>query len=531
VPITVSRKDVRYNPDPTRIIPRFHSPAGSERTWLVIDKVLELSDEEINLNLNSVLRNFSKRHRSISRILNRNFERVKQVVDEIEFESMTPPMNENIKNLKVVLQEIYTDQKPESKKKKLLIGAYFTMEYSIESAAFFNPAIVEHPDQAELQEKGQKRVIISFRATGEGHISSIVFREGVIDEDNTIHFNSISKIVDVPEVVKRHVYNKSDFFQKLQEMHFYKTVIGVGNEPPRERIEQTIKLIMDNLEEKFIYGKLRESIEKAVKNPDLTVLEKRVIEAINWLADSHYEIEFSQDTSLSERVIFPVSYSERNGIEDARFVRFTDDDGSVSYNATYTAYDGYTILPKLIQTKDFCHFIVKPLNGIFAQNKGMALFPRRIKGKYIMLSRHDGVNNYILDSDNINLWQHSQKIESPINSWEFVQTGNCGSPIETDRGWLVLTHGVGTMRKYCIGALLLDLEDPTKVLGHLKEPLLSPNEEEREGYVPNVVYSCGSIVHNNELILPYGISDTASTYATISMDELLSELLESTSKT
>jgi predicted GH43/DUF377 family glycosyl hydrolase len=289
-------------------------------------------------------------------------------------------------------------------------------------------------------------------------------------------------------------------------------------------------MIMDKLEDKFIYGKLRAAIGEALKNPDLTFHEKRVIEAINWLADSHYEIEFSLDTSISERVIFPISYTERNGIEDARFVRFIDDDGSITYYATYTAYDGYTILPKLIQTKDFYHFKVKPLNGIYAQNKGMALFPRRIKGKYVMLSRYDGVNNYIMYSDNINLWQHSQKIENPMHPWEYIQTGNCGSPVETDEGWLLLTHGVGAMRRYCIGAVLLDLEDPTEVLGYLKEPLLAPNEEEREGYVPNVVYSCGSIMHNNELILPYGISDTASTFATIPINELLDELLESTHK-
>jgi len=528
MPITVRRKDIRFNPDPTRIISRFHLPTGSERIWSIIDRVLGLSDEEVNLILNNVLRNFSKRHRNISKIFENNFEQVKLVINDIDSASIIPPLKNKIQKLKILLQKLATDPEPELKRRKLLIGAYFTMEYSIESAAFFNPSIVEHPDQTDLREKDQKRVIMSFRATGEGHISSIVFREGVIDKDNNIHLQSISKLVDMPEVVKRHVYDKKAFFQKLHEMSIYQYNNVKGKEPALKFIEETIKLIMDKLEDKFIYDKLRTSIEEAMKNPDLTVYEKRVIEAINWLADSHYEIEFSMDTAISERVIFPISYTERNGIEDARFVRFTEDDGSVTYCATYTAYDGYTILPKFIQTKDFYHFTVKPLNGIYAQNKGMALFPRRIKGKYVMLSRYDGVNNYIMYSDNINLWQHSQKIESPMHPWEYIQTGNCGSPIETDEGWFVLTHGVGPMRKYCIGAVLLDLEDPTKVLGYLKEPLLVPNEEEREGYVPNVVYSCGSIMHNNELILPYGISDTASTFATIPMEELLSELLEST---
>lgn len=526
MPVTVKRKDIRFNPDPSRIITRFHLPVGNERIWSISDRVLGLSDEEVNLILNNVLRNFSKRHRNVSKIFENNFNRIKLIINDMDPGSMDPPLKKKIQELKILLKKFSTGSKPESKKRKLLIGAYFTMEYSIESAAFFNPSIVEHPDQTDLLEKNQKRVIISFRATGEGHISSLVFREGVIDKDNNIDFKSIGRLVDVPEVVKRHVYEKEAFFKKIHEMNIYQYINGSEKEPAVELIENTIKLIMDRLEDKFIYGTLRNTIEGALKNPDLTVYEKRIIEVISWLADSHYEIEFSLDTAISERVIFPISYTERNGIEDARFVRFTDDDGTITYYATYTAYDGYTILPKLIQTKDFYHFKVKPLNGIYAQNKGMALFPRRINGKYVMLSRYDGFNNYIMYSDNINLWQHAQKIENPMHPWEYIQTGNCGSPIETDKGWLVLTHGVGPMRKYCIGAVLLDLEDPTKILGYLKEPLLAPNEEEREGYVPNVVYSCGSIIHNKELVIPYGISDTASTFATVSMDELLGVLLD-----
>ncbi|MFC1669075.1 glycoside hydrolase family 130 protein [Spirochaetota bacterium] len=530
MPITIKRKDISFNPDPTRIISRFNLPQGDERIWSIFDRILGLSHEEVNITLNNVLRNFSKRHRNISKIFENNFTRVRQIVDDMDFESMVPTLKKKIQKLKILLQNLASDPKSESKKIKLLIGAFFTMEYSIESAAFFNPSIVEHPDQTDLREKNQKRVIISFRATGEGHISSIVFREGIIDKDNNIDFKSISKLVDVPEAVNPHVYDKNAFFQKLQEMNIYQYINGNEKEPAQKIIDKIIKLIMDKLEDKFIYEKLSACIEEAMRNPDLTGYEKKVMEAINWLADSHYEIEFSLDTAISERVIFPISYTERNGIEDARFVRFTDDDGSVTYCATYTAYDGYTILPKFLQTKDFYHFKVKPLNGIYAKNKGMALFPRKINGKFVMLSRYDGVNNYIMYSDNINLWQHCQKIESPMHPWEYIQTGNCGSPIETDKGWLVLTHGVGPMRKYCIGAVLLDLEDPTKVLGYLKEPLLAPNEDEREGYVPNVVYSCGSIMHNNELIIPYGISDTASTFATIPMDELLDELLKATQK-
>ena len=243
------------------------------------------------------------------------------------------------------------------------------------------------------------------------------------------------------------------------------------------------------------------------------------------LDSSSYEVTFSRDAAISERVLFPASYSESNGIEEARFVRFTDDDGSVMYYATYTAYNGFTILPKLLKTEDFYHFKIMPLHGIYAQNKGMSLFPRRIKGKYVMISRSDGLNNFINFSDNINMWHNTQKLMEPEYSWEFVLIGNCGSPIETDKGWLLITHGVGPMRMYSIGVALLDLEDPTRVIGRLKEPLLVPTDKERDGYVPNVIYSCGSLKHNGELIIPYGISDYASSFASLSIDELLENLL------
>jgi predicted GH43/DUF377 family glycosyl hydrolase len=243
-----------------------------------------------------------------------------------------------------------------------------------------------------------------------------------------------------------------------------------------------------------------------------------------WLASSHYEIQFSLDTAISERVIFPISDTERHGIEDARWVKFTDDDDTVTYYATYTAYDGSAILPKLMQTKDFYHFTVLPLHGEIAQNKGMAMFPRKINGKYAMLCRIDGVNNYIAFSDQIGMWRTAQLLMRPKYHWEFIQIGNGGSPIETEEGWLVLTHAVGPLREYVLSAGLFDLDNPTKEIGRLSEPLLMPNQDEREGYVPNVVYSCGSILHNGNLIIPYAMSDYASTYATVDLKELLDEL-------
>ena len=248
---------------------------------------------------------------------------------------------------------------------------------------------------------------------------------------------------------------------------------------------------------------------------------------IIWLASSHYELQFSLDTNISERVIFPVSANEKNGIEDARFVKFTDEDNKTKYFATYTAYDGATILPKLLETEDFYHFKVMPLHGEIARNKGMALFPRKMNGRYAMLCRLDGFNNYIAFSDNITVWREAKKLQQPKFPWELIQIGNCGSPVETEEGWLVITHGVGPMREYVLGAALFDLANPEKEIGRSKTPLLIPNSDEREGYVPNVVYSCGSMIHNEDLIIPYAMSDYSSTYASVNLKELLNELKNS----
>jgi predicted GH43/DUF377 family glycosyl hydrolase len=289
--------------------------------------------------------------------------------------------------------------------------------------------------------------------------------------------------------------------------------------------KDVITVVMDQLDDHFIYGELQAAIENVMEETELSYTRKQVINAINWLATSHYEVSFSLDTAISERILSPISYAERNGIEDARFVKFVDDKGKAMYYATYTAYNGFSVLSKLIETKDFCHFKVVPLHGQYAKNKGMALFPRKIGNSYAMLSRIDGVNNYIMFSNNINLWQDTKIIQRPRYPWELIQVGNAGSPIETEYGWLVITHGVGPMRTYSLGAVLLDLDDPTKTIGYLKEPLLTANEEEREGAVPNVVYSCGSIIHNNALIVPYAMSDYASTFASVPLDELFEELL------
>ena len=491
--ITVNRKPLHFFPDPTRVIARFFLPGGPERSKKVISRILQISEYDATQMLNQTLRDFSDRHRNISRIYTKSFNRVYPLIKELGIEP------ESLTNARM-----------------LLIGSYFTMEYSIESAAFFNPSMVEDPDQTNLQ-AGQKRIIVSFRATGEGHISSIVFREGIIDKHNHLVFKAPGTLVDEAETIQRHVYHKDTFISKLIEMKVHKP--------------EVIDAVMGKLNETFVYGELQGAIAAAKNDIDLTFSKTKVLQSINWLAISHYEISFSLDTAISERVIFPISFTESNGIEDARFVKFAYDDGRIKYYATYTAYNGYSILPKLIETKDFYNFKVMPINGTYAQNKGMALFPRMIGGKFVMLSRYDGENNYIMFSDNINSWEEEAiLIQEPHFPWEFVQLGNSGSPIETERGWLVITHGVGPMRRYCMSAILLDLEDPTQVIGYLSEPMLSPNETEREGYVPNVVYSCGSIIHNNELIIPYAMADYSSGFATVDIEELFENMLPAKTK-
>jgi len=486
MPVSVKRYNNIFRPDASRVIARFLY-LGDERSLGVVKKVLEMSEPEVRLTISQVLRGYSNRHRNISKVFEKHFNQITHLFDNL-------------------------DIRPEDVEltRKVLIGSYFTMEYSIESAAFFNPSMVVHPDQSELAPK-ELRVIISFRATGEGHISSMVFRTGVLDKDNNLSLEEAGQLLDEAEIIKRHVYDKESFMKKLDEMQSFDNIVPAA-------------LVLDELGDKFTYGELKKCVENARNNLQMSAAKELLLSEIMWLASSHYEIQFSLDTAISERVIFPVSDTERHGIEDARWVRFTDDDGTATYYATYTAYDGSAILPKLIQTKEFYRFTVLPLHGEIAQTKGMALFPRKINGKYAMLCRIDGMNNYIAFSDHIGMWRTAQMLMQPKYHWEFLQIGNCGSPIETEEGWLVITHAVGPLREYVLSAALFDLNDPTKEIGRLSEPLLMPNQEEREGYVPNVVYSCGSILHNGDLIIPYAMSDYASTYATVELRELLDEL-------
>ena len=482
--LSVQRMDSIIYPDNKRVISRFFF-TGDARAEKLISQIMAMPEDEVHSLVNQILREFSKRHRSVTTIYKKHYNNVKHIVAKVH------PAN-NV-----------------SEWRKLLIGSYFTMEYALESAALFNPSIVEDPDQTGLQ-KGQVRIILSLRATGEGHISSIVFRSAILGEHNEITLLEPGNHVAEATVIKNHMYKKTSFSSKLQEM-------GIR--------EEFHNLVLDQLPDRFTYDQIRDAVKIAQDaNNSLLMEHKKAIEEMVWLADSYNEITFSLDTDLTERVIFPISKYEKNGIEDARFVKFTKDNGDVAYYGTYTAYDGYTILPRLIETEDFYSFKIFPVHGNYAIDKNLALFPRKVNGKFVMISRVNGFNNYIMFSDKINRWSDAELLQEPLYPWELVQIGNGGSPIETPDGWLLITHGVGPVRKYCLGACLLDLENPRKIIGRLKEPMLLPVEGERSGYVPNVVYTCGTYVHNGELIIPYAMSDYASTFARVNLQSLLNVL-------
>jgi predicted GH43/DUF377 family glycosyl hydrolase len=390
-----------------------------------------------------------------------------------------------------------------------LIGTYFLAEYSLESAALFNPSIVPHPDQTGLP-PGALRFILSLRATGEGHISSITFRNGALHPDGRIEVETPGGFLTEPRQIPNPQYEKALFGRKLVE-------VGLTGDFTRR--------VLNTLGESFALEELRASLEAEVKRSRLAdgmSREDQAAEQGIWmLARSNYEVQFQPEQELSERIIFPATPSQRNGIEDARFVRFQNGDGTYIYYATFTAYDGRVVVPELVETADFLRFQFITLNGPAAQNKGMALFPRKLNGVFAMLARQDNENISLMFSDNVHFWNEYKVLLKPAFPWELVQLGNCGSPIETDAGWLVLSHGVGPLRTYCIGAFLLDRDDPSKVIGRLSEPLLKPNQDEREGYVPNVVYTCGALVHDGQLIVPYGLADHSTSFATVPLAEVL----------
>jgi predicted GH43/DUF377 family glycosyl hydrolase len=480
-PLAVKRSPVRLTADASLTITRLFWP-GPDRAANVIDRVSALDDGQVRRLLDATRGEFAHLHNGIENIFLAHYE---QAAKRVEM-----PISA-------------------THERKLYIGACFTLEYAFASAAMFNPSMTPAIDQSGL-EPGSLRFVMSLRAVGEGHLSSIVFRRGVVKANGEIVMEPPGPYHEPLRRAEYERFSKAKFRVKLAEL-------GV-----RDAI---MEVVLRRLGERFTAEDLREAINGPQALIDGLLRSDSESAGFEWLAGCDYDIEASPEGSITEVVLFPICEAESQGMEDMRIVRFSDDDGSVRYYGTYTAYNGRQTLPQIVEMPELNVARVRTLHGRCARNKGLALFPRKVGGHYMMSGRIDGENLFILTSDSVHVWDEAVKVQEPQFPWEVIQVGNCGSPIETDAGWLLLTHGVGPMRRYCIGATLLDRDDPTKLLGRLAEPLLMPTAEERKGYVPNVVYSCGGLVHNGLLVIPYGISDAATGFATVSLDDLLARLV------
>ncbi|MGW6442803.1 glycoside hydrolase family 130 protein [Lentzea sp. NPDC055074] len=477
----VTRSRLRLRPDPRRVItklfvPGEEVPEHESRSAAVIRRVMALGDDVVLAALERTVRLFAERHQDIRVTFADNFASV----------SHRLPADADL-----------------AEPRRLLIGAYFTHEYAVEAAAVCNPSMVVHPDQSGTA-PGRLRFVLSVRGIGEGHLSSIGFQTGTVGPGDDVSTDPRPDVLSTG-LRRDAVHEKSVFQGKLSE---------------RGHDDEVSAALNRWLPTRFTGAELDELL--AGLHPKLLARQAahRTVELVRWIAACNYTTEFPDDSVVGGRVLWPAGPSERQGMEDARFVRFTDDDGSQTYYATYTAYDGVDVAPQLLQTDDFRTFRVTQMIGSAARNKGMALFPRRIGGRFAALSRGDGESTALTTSDDVRTWNDPRTVAVPHRDWDLVQVGNCGSPIETPDGWLVLTHGVGPMRLYSMGAMLLDLEQPHRVLATLREPLLTPDAVERNGYVPNVVYSCGGLAHGDTLVIPYGASDATIGVATASVSEL-----------
>ena len=475
--VPVKRLPHRIQPDPRRTIARFFNPGGDPRARAIIERVSQLPDSEALALMRQVEDQFGKKHRNIREIFLEHYRAVAEFV----------PAPTEV-----------------SQARQLLIGAYFTMEYSVESAALFNPSMVPARNQSGLPE-GSTRFAMSLRATGEGHVSSIVFLRGLIDRNCDIFVDERSPFLRPLKVT----------MQPRRQEVWRQTLIAAG------ALSGPASRILSSLPEGFTVEELSEALEKAQAGFETPGDYEETKENLLAVAHGNYDLEVPEDGNWSEVVIFPTSQNESRGIEDARLVRFVDDDGSFRYYATFTAYNGFRIFPQLSEHDGGRVLKIRTLMGKGARNKGMALFPRKIDGKYAMIARLDGENLFLMRSDDVRFWEDPILLEVPKYYWELVQIGNCGSPMETKEGWLLLTHGVGPMRQYCIGAMLLDLDDPSRIIGRTEEPLLVPTAEESSGYVPNVVYSCGGMIHNELVVIPYAMSDVVTSFATVELEALL----------
>lgn len=482
----VTRTDHRLRPDASRVLSRLFVPGretliqGESRAMAVIDRVLGMAEDEVDRTLTAITARFSSRHRDLGQTLERNFGLVAHRLDT---------------------------QTGLGRARRHLIGAYFTQEYALEAAALFNPSIVLHPDQTGCG-PGEARFVMSLRAIGEGHLSCIEFRSGTISSESGVRLDPPGPFPDAGRT-RTAAYDRDLFREKLAEL-------GHDGEDAR--------FLLSTLPRHFGMAALDVALGELSRQRETRGESRPLADAVRWIAASNYVVEFDERVALSERVLWPTGPPESHGMEDARLVRFTDGKHPVFY-ATYTAFDGTQVAPQLLETRDFQTFTISQLSGPAARNKGMALFPRRIAGRYVALSRWDRENNAIAYSEDGHCWGPGQRVSSPAKPWELIQLGNCGSPIETPLGWLVFTHGVGPMREYAIGAVLLDLDEPEHLISALPEPLLVADASEREGYVPNVVYSCGSLLHGETIVLPYGCSDSMVRIATIDLTRLLGRLM------
>ena len=467
----VIKEELKLYANPAAVITQFLQLPGEDRITNIIQRVKQLDDDEVDSLLDKLTKEFGWRHRNIDSVFSNHFSRIHN-----HFEKDLLLFSEN---------------------KKLLLGSYFTKEYSIQAAALFNPSIVSHPDQSGLQQ-GEQRFVMSLRATGEGHISSVVFHTGITDvygniqlDESSVYFTPLKKNEEA-EYSKDFVKKRAAFFKGF-------------------KIE-----MIDTLPEKFTAAEAIKIISQGSDDNSVNQFKE--------ILDTNYELQSSSYLSINEKVIFPNAKAESMGMEDVRFVKFKDSE-NYYYYGTYTAYNGHQIKTQLIETKDFDVFKIRTLYGDAVSDKGMALFPEKVNGKYVMISRQGGEKINIMFSDDLYVWNEFQTLMEPLYTWELVQLGNCGSPIKTDKGWLLLTHGVGAMRTYVISAIFLDLIDPTIILGRLTKPILEADEEEREGYVPNVVYTCGLLLHGNVLIIPYAVSDSATAFVTMELNDILNELI------
>ena len=483
--VNVRRLPIQLLPDASRVITRYFGPGEVNRIRDVVGRILAVPEATVAALVANLERDFRPIHPDIESVFLEHYEAVRR---------HTPIDG------------------PISDGRRRLIGACFTMDYAIEAAALFNPSMAPAVDQAGVP-PGSVRFVMSLRATGEGHVSSIVFRRGLVDVSGNVSVDTPGRYSRPLRATVPDHFEKADFARQLQSLHAW-----------TEHARATLARLGD----RFTRAELSEAIDATRRLAAASGAAEESNDALLALSQANYRLTLPAGTDISEVVIFPYSDNERRGIEDLRLTRFAGDDGSLRYYGTYTAYNGSQIFPHLLECAPGGDIEIRMLTGRCATNKGMALFPRKIRGRYAMVARLDNENLFYMESDHVCVWDEARPLLAPKYPWEVIQIGNCGPPLETEAGWLLLTHGVGPMRQYCIGATLLDRDDPCRVIGRTSEPLLVPTGTERIGYVPNVVYSCGGMIHEGTLVLPYAASDMATSIAVIDLKELLGSLVPPT---